>query len=90
MELSKKQMQQVVDWINEKIPGGWKCNLCGERKGWRINPTPVEVREHDENVIFSSDSKLIAIVVLTCANCGHMNLMDVETIGIKILAPKSE
>lgn len=38
---------------------------------------------------FPGQKEIVGIFIF-CSHCGHMNLMDVETSGIKILAPKSE
>ena len=83
MELSKKQMQQVVDWINEKIPGGWKCGFCGERKGWKIDPTLYKRQEFDDVYKFFENQKEIALVVITCSNCGCQFSMDPKIVGVR-------
>ena len=84
MELSKKQMQQVVDWINEKLPGGWKCGFCGERKGWKIDPTIFKRQEFDKEVFTFKGQIEIPLIVITCSNCGHQITIDSGVIGIKI------
>ena len=90
MKMTQAQMQQVVDWVNEKLPGGWKCSFCGERKRWKIDPTLFNHLEYDPEYGHFPGQKEIAGIFIFCSHCGHMNLMDVETIGIKNLAPNSE
>ena len=89
MKMTEDQMQQVVDWVNDKLPEGWKCSFCGESKRWRIDPTLYNHLEYDRESTFFRGQKEIVGIFIFCSHCGHMNLMDVETIGIKILAPNS-
>lgn len=84
MKLNEKQMQQAVDWFYEKIPGGWKCSLCGETKGWKIDPTIFKRQEFDKEFFSFKGQIEIPLIVITCSNCGHQITMDSGTIGIKI------
>lgn len=83
MKLNDKQMQRVVDWMYEKIPGGWKCTLCGETKGWKIDPTVYRHKEYDWETLPDGAEKKIKVIIISCSNCGHQVSMDPVTIGAK-------
>lgn len=76
----------VIGWINQKWPPNNPCPMCHTTSGWELSaPGEIPIRQDVEGTPLG---KAVAVVPLTCNNCGNIVLLNAIKIGA--IAPASE
>ncbi len=77
----KLDQQKVFDALKRKIPQAGRCSSCGN-DNWTVDPTVFEMREFSGGGLTVGGGAIVPIIVLTCSNCGHMNLLNAVALGL--------
>ena len=79
MALTAYQIQKIYEALSSKVK---PCSSCGERESFVILNKVHLLELRDSPSSTEEAYSIVPCVVLTCSNCGHVQLHNVHRIGV--------
>ena len=69
---TKQQKDKIRIFLHEKPS---ECAMCGKRHFYALDvPFKIEANRGE-----------LAIIIVMCKNCGHLNMFDADVVGVNVL-----
>lgn len=88
MELTKEQVDTVIEHIKKVAPEGMVCPVCGQKK-WSLNNNVYQVQEFTGDGFPLGSFNVMPMVTLNCKNCSHVMMFSALSLGLKFEKPQN-
>jgi hypothetical protein len=79
VQLDETKLRKALN--SKTIKGISACKVCGQEQ-WTYDTTVYELREFLAGGLRIGGGGIVPCVVMTCVNCGNMNLINAVALGV--------